>query len=284
MRRRCASLAQGTIRRMARILGQTLPFSARQALVTRLKWTRLPGWFEFSMGMLDDLRCQNPDALHRFLWSNHLAYAMSYEIANRFDATNLNPSRHILFEDITSHLRSRGLDPHRDIRSVFEVGCSMGYLLRHLEVEVFPSASILHGLDIDSYAVETGMAHLHSLQSAVKLFLADMAATEGVMGSRMYDVVICCGVLMYVNENTAAQVIRTMLHHAGHLVGLICLAPTGHRHSPGRHSETRVSDGAFIHDVDGMIHRAGGRVLSSKWIGSSTSGSSPANVILAERR
>jgi SAM-dependent methyltransferase len=269
---------------MAWIFSQALPFSARRALVARMKWTRLPGWFEFCMGMLDDLRRHNPDALHGFLWSNHLAYAKSYEISDRFGASNVNPSRRILFDDITGHLRSRGLDPRRDIRSVFEVGCSMGYLLRHLEVEVFPSSSTLHGLDIDSYAIETGQKHLRSVQSRVKLHLTDMAAAEDVMGNRIYDVVICCGALMYVNESRAAHVVRTMLLHSGHLVGLICLAQTGQGHASRQRSETRVSDGAFIHDVDGMIHRAGGRVLSSKWIGSSTSGSSPAYVILASRR
>jgi SAM-dependent methyltransferase len=278
MRRHCKSTAQFSIRRMAGILGKALPLSTRQALVARMKWRRVPGWFEFCIGMLDDLRRHDPDALHRFLWANHLAYAMSYEVATRFDASNLNPSRRILFEDINGHLRSWGMDPRKDIRSVFEVGCSMGYLLRHLEVEVFPSASILHGIDIDRYAVETGNAHLRSLQSGVKLSIADMAATEDMMGNRIYDVVICCGVLMYANENTAAQVVRSMLRHAGHLVGLICLAGNG---APLQQSETRASDGAFVHDVAGMIHRAGGRVLSSKWIGSSTSGSSPAYAILA---
>jgi hypothetical protein len=45
------------------------------------------------MGMLDDLRRNDPDGLHRFLWSNHLAYAASYEIKRRFGVSKLNPSR-----------------------------------------------------------------------------------------------------------------------------------------------------------------------------------------------
>jgi len=274
-------MAQGAIRRIAAMLSLVLPLSIRQALVANRKWTRLPGGFEVSMGLLDDLRRHNPDALHRFLWSNHLAYAMSYEIAQRFQTRDLNSSRRILFENITGHLRSRGLDPRRKIGSVFEVGCSLGYLLRHLEVDVFPSASILHGLDIDSYAVETGTSHLQSLQSRVRLFSADMAATERVMGNQIYDVVICCGVLMYVNEETARHVVRTMLQHARHLVGLICLAQTS-LHPPRGRSATRASDGAFVHDVESMIQQAGGKVVSSTWIGSSITGSSPANVIVAE--
>lgn len=44
----------------------------------------------------------------------------------------------------------------------------------------------------------------------------------------------------------------------------------------------RASDGAFIHDMDLLIRKAGGRVLSSRWIGTTTSGSSPSHVIVAE--
>jgi SAM-dependent methyltransferase len=233
------------------------------------------------MGMLNDFRRRDPVEFHRFLWSNHLAYAETYEIPKRFGAANINPTRHILFDRITAHLRSRGLDPHRDIRSVFEVGCSMGYLLRHLEEAVFPSATILHGLDIDAYAVQTGAAHLSSLRSRVKLSAADMEAAESVMGDQNYDLVLCCGVLMYVNESTAQEVVRAMLTHADRLVGLICLAPP-----PGElgQSQMRASDGAFIHNVEKLIRWAGGTVLSSDYISASVSGSSPCHVILAEPR
>ena len=136
-----------------------------------------------------------------------------------FGAASINPSRHVLFRKITAHLRSRGLDPGKDIRSVFEVGCSAGYLLRHLEEAVFPSATILHGLDIDAYAVKSGMEYLSRLRSGVKLFAADMQATERIMGSHSYDLVLCCGVLMYVDESTAEQVVRVMFSRAGRLVG-----------------------------------------------------------------
>jgi SAM-dependent methyltransferase len=170
------------------------------------------------------------------------------------------------------------MDPHRDVRSVFEVGCSMGYLLRHLEEEVFPSATILQGLDIDAYAVQAGAAHLSSLRSKVKLFAADMEAAEHVMGRQSYDLVLCRGVLMYANESTAMKVVRAMLSRARCLVGLICLAPPA---DVGR-SEMRASDGAFIHNVDKMIRQAGGTILSSDWVDTSVSGSSPSHVILAE--
>jgi hypothetical protein len=154
----------------------------------------------------------------------------------------------------------------------------MGYLLRHLEEDVFPSATILHGLDIDAYAVQAGAAHLSSLRSRVRLFAADMEAAEHVMGKRNYDLVLCCGVLMYANESTAEKVVRAMLSRARCLVGLICLAPPRDL----GWSEMRASDGAFIHDVNRMIRQAGGTILSSDWVDTSVSGASPSHVILAE--
>src|SRR5262249_33869643 len=140
--------------------------------------------FEFAMGMLADLQRRDPVALHRFLWSNHLAYAASYEVRQRFGKSNINPTRHTLFRRISTHLRSRGIDPARDIRSVLEIGCSQGYLLRHLETSIFRSATTLHGLDLDAYAIQTGSAHLNSLGSRVKLFEADMAEAEHIIGSQ----------------------------------------------------------------------------------------------------
>jgi SAM-dependent methyltransferase len=234
------------------------------------------------MGLLDDLRRRDPDALHRFLWSNHLAYAQTYEIPRRFGAVNINPTRHLLFEDLRGHLKSHGLDPARDIDSVFEVGCSMGYLLHHLETEIFPSASVLHGLDIDGYAIETGAAHLAALKSKVQLFRADMEAAANVMAGRKYDLVLCCGVLMYVNEDAAQQVVRTMLRHTRRLTGLISLAHPNRHDTAFDRSRHRTSDGAFIHNIHRMIRDAGGEVLSSKWIGTDVSGSSPSHVIVAE--
>jgi hypothetical protein len=44
----------------------------------------------------------------------------------------------------------------------------------------------------------------------------------------------------------------------------------------------RASDGTFVHAMGPMIDKAGGRVLSSRRIGTTTSGSSPSHVIIAE--
>jgi hypothetical protein len=85
-----------------------LPLSARQTLVTMVGRQKLPAAlrFEFAMGMLTDLGRRDPIALHRFLWSNHLAYAASYEAPHRFGASNINPTRHALFEHFCSSARA----------------------------------------------------------------------------------------------------------------------------------------------------------------------------------
>jgi SAM-dependent methyltransferase len=252
--------------------------ATRQNLVAFIGRQKLPASirFEFAMGMLTDLRRRDPVALHRFLWSNHLAYAARYEVSHRFGASKINPTRHALFDSMSVHLQSRGIDAGKEIRSVLEIGCSQGYLLRHLETTMFRSATTLHGLDIDAHAIRTGSEHLDSQGSRVKLFAADMEMTETIIGSETYDVVLCCGVLMYVNPIIAEKVVRMMFARAVRLVGLICLAPLDGQHG------VRASDGAFVHEMDSMIDKAGGRVLSSRWIGTSTSGSSPSHVIIAE--
>lgn len=146
----CVGSLRSVSRGAAWALGRTLPLSARQTLVAFVGRQKLPPplRFEFAMGMLTDLRRRDPVALHRFLWANYLAYAASYEVRHRFGAANVNPTRHILFNSITAHLRSLGLDP-----------------------------------------------------------AADMEETENIIGSETYGVVLCCGVLMYVNVSVAEKVV-----------------------------------------------------------------------------
>lgn len=265
-------------RRTAWAFGRALPLTTRQNLVAFIGHQKLPTpfRFEFAMGMLTDLRHRDPVALHRFLWSNHLAYAARYEVPHRFGASKINPTRHVLFDSISAHLRSRGFDAGTDIRSVLEIGCSQGYLLRHLETTMFRSATTLHGLDLDAHAIRTGSAHLDSAGSRVRLFAGDIETAEKIIGSETYDVVLCCGVLMYVNASIAEQVVRMMFTRVVRLVGLICLAPLKGQ------CGLRASDGAFVHDMVPLIDKAGGKVLSSRWIGTPTSGSSPSHVIVAE--
>jgi 2-polyprenyl-3-methyl-5-hydroxy-6-metoxy-1,4-benzoquinol methylase len=231
------------------------------------------------MGVLGDLRRRDPETLHRFLWSNHLAYAARYEVERKFEPHNINPTRHTLFSQILDYYKTRALDPREHVRSVFDVGCSLGYLLRHIEVNLFPSAAHLNGIDIDRYAVQAGMAYLQSVRSKVELFEADLSRAAEFMRGRQYDIVLCCGVLMYVNEKTARSALQAMFAHSRRLVGIICLAAP---RRATRNSEVRTSDGAYVHDMHRMIRESGGIPVSSTWVGTATSGSSPSHVILAE--
>jgi SAM-dependent methyltransferase len=282
VKRRCITAGRRAIRRVASALGPRLPLRMRQAFLLRLApCNRLCG-FNLSMGLLDDWRRSDPDSLHRFLWSNHLAYASRYEVAKKFGAGKINVTRHLLFAEILKALRARGLDPQQTVRSVFEVGCSMGYLLRHLEEEIFPQASVLRGLDIDRRAVQAGTVYLRSVQSKVRLFTADLTQTARIMGRRKYDITLCCGVLMYVNPQTAWEVLKVMFARTRWFVGLICLADSEGRDALGNGSKLRESDGAYIHDVKGLVEAGGGRLVCRKWVGAEVSGSNSSCIVLAE--
>jgi 2-polyprenyl-3-methyl-5-hydroxy-6-metoxy-1,4-benzoquinol methylase len=158
----------------------------------------------------------------------------------------------------------------------------LGYVLRYAEINLFPCATTLRGLDIDRYAVERGSAYLHCLGSKIQLTTADIADADRIMGDQNYDVILCCGVLMYLDEYAATQVVKTMLSHAKYLVGIICLAHPEIDNATLNHSEVRPSDGALAHNLDRMIHCNGGKVVLRRWGGMQTRSGSPAYIILAE--
>jgi SAM-dependent methyltransferase len=252
-------------------------------MVTWIERRRLPGHFYVSRELLADLKIREPNAFHRFLWSRHLAYAESYEVFRQFGSSNIDPTRHLLFKDIAVHLRSRGIDPAKEIQSVFDLGCSVGHVLRYAETEVFPAATRLRGLDIDDYAVETGSAHLRRVNSRIELTAADMLEADRVMGQQLYDVVLCCGALMYLDEQEASAVLQNMISRAKYAVGIISL---GYPHvdiAGLDHSEIRSFDGAFIHNLDRMILRGGGRVISRRSGEHRTRGGSSAYIVVAEK-
>src|SRR5215510_304155 len=112
-------------------------------------------------------------------------------------------SRRMFFADLREVLVSLGIPPERDVKSVFEVGCSLGYQLRYLETDVCPHADVLEGVDIDRYAIQSGAAFLKAAGSNIVLRHADMRELERVFGTRTFDVIICAGVLMYLSQQAA---------------------------------------------------------------------------------
>ena len=247
-----------------------LPLAARRQLAL---WLNARSWLSpatrqwWTAELLRDFAERDPDGYHRFLWSNHLAYASSYDAGARFGAENLNATRRLLFSELTAALPATGIPTAADVRSVLEVGCSLGYLLRYLETETFRAATLLEGIDIDRRAVTEGQAWLAAAGSRVRLLEADMAALARVAGDRRYDVVLCAGTLMYLREPVAGTVVAEMLARTSGVLALAGLAHPERDNAQLTASVVRERDGTWIHNLDAMVSRAGGRVVRRRWDG-----------------
>ncbi|HEX5413268.1 MAG TPA: class I SAM-dependent methyltransferase [Terriglobia bacterium] len=265
----------------------TLPLPARMRIVARIAGNNLLARSFLCTELLKDLSESDPMEFHRFLWANHVrgnSYGKTYEILKRFGNENLRTSRSELIGFLQACLKDHGMEPKRDVESVFDVGCSLGYLLRFLETEVFTTATCLRGTDVDRYAVETGNAYLHSLGSRIELVTGDANDLDAAMGQRKYDVVLCCGVLMYLDEDAGTRAVRTMLAHTSGLLGMITLAHPLADNAELPRSYVRPEDLGFVHNVDRMVVEAGGRIVFRKWTGPSEAVRIPPLFILARPR
>lgn len=210
-----------------------------------------------------DLALRDNRAFHKFLWSNHLAYAIYYSADERFRAP-IEESRLELFSDLESCLRQLGWAPE-NVESVLDVGCSVGNNLRHLEKHLFTSATTLHGIDIDENAVANGMRLLASQGSRIQLEVGDLEGLDRVLGDRLYDVVLCAGVLLYLDQAPATEAVRAMLRRTRKLCAFAAVAHAEVDNIELRHSLTRSWDSSHIHNVDAMVEAAGGRVVGRRW-------------------
>lgn len=255
--------AKATLRRV-------LPMSLRQRLcigLNRSRWLTPDVRYWWTRELLRDFAENDRDGYHRFLWSNHLAYSLTYEVDQRFGEENMVSSRRVFISDLRNQLSAMDIVPERDIRSAFEVGCSLGYQLRYFETELFPAATDIAGIDIDRYAIEQGSSHLAAAGSKVRLICGDMADLDNLLQGRIYDIIVCTGVLMYMAEEDAARVLRIMLEHSRIMAALS--DPGYARCDNGRlaHSQVREHDGSRFHNMDAMVKAAGGTVLSRRWEG-----------------
>ena len=171
-----------------------LPLQLRQRMAVRIGETSwLPGHSWLAMAMIRDLADVDANSYNRFLWSSHIGYATNYEYANDFGPEHLTATRKMLFEHIVEYLRDNGITPEVQIRSLFEVGCASGFLLRHMETCIFPQATVIEGVDIDATAIETGMAYLTQHDSRIRISCADMADLDSILGENRYDLILCAG-------------------------------------------------------------------------------------------
>ena len=257
-----------------------VPLAVRKRMVLKLGSR---GFFARSFlvaELLGDLARKDPAEYHRFLWENHVggpAHAKTYEISDRFGDENLRTSRRELFQFLCACLKQCGTNPQRDVRSVFDVGCSLGYVLRFVETDIFPAATCLRGIDVDRYAIETGNAYLRQIASKIELVAGDVSELDRLMGETEYDVVLCCGVLMYLDEDAAARAVKVMLGQTRRLLGLITLADPCADNAQLTSSYVRSEDMGFVHNVDRMVCQAGGHVVFRKWTGPGEAARYPRN-------
>jgi len=245
-----------------------LPLPVRRRIVTSFgRRAGVPYRHALTRELLRDLAEADPSAWHRFLWTNHLDYAESYDVRQRFGPEGIVPSRRMFFEDLRDYLIGTGIEPERDVASAFEVGCSLGYLLRYLETGLFRSATTLEGIDIDREAVAQGAAYLASIGSRVRVAAADMSGLSSVLGGRTIDVVLCAGVLMYLPEDAARSVVASILQHTSIVAAFAGLAHPSVDNASLAASQVRESDGSFIHNIDAMVQQSGGKVAWRRWEG-----------------
>lgn len=255
---------------LKKISRSVLPLSFRKTLVVwlnRREWINKDRRNWWSTEILKDLAESDINEYHRFLWANHLAYAETYESEIRFGADNIKESRKIFFRDLLEVIKQHGTDPSFQVRSIFEVGCSLGYQLRYMETDLFPGAELLMGNDIDKYAIEVGSEYLRNHNSKVQLLRFDMEDLNDRLKGRFFDIIVSTGVLMYLQEDAAARVVQTMIDHTKGLLAVAGLAHPKNDNSLLIQSVPRERDGSFIHNIDKMVENAGGSIISRRWEG-----------------
>jgi SAM-dependent methyltransferase len=238
----------------------------KQIAIWLFRQRQIPGSSWIALRCLEDLATNNIDEFHRFLWSNHLYYAESYEVPERFGPAKENRLRRLFFSQLETCLLEIDVDPEQ-IDSILEVGCSLGYQLQHMESRMFPNASKLYGIDIDEYAVNQGNAYLNSLGSKVNLIHGNMENLADLVGSDRFDVVVCTGVLMYLNEEPATAMVDSLLKHTNQILGIAGVAHPVTPNSKLEHSITRDWDQAFTHNIESMVGKAGGSLIKVSWEG-----------------
>ncbi len=264
-------MALGTLKGLIkRGIMRRVPLAARKRLAVWIgaqQWlgTARAAWW--SAELVRDLADRDINEYHRFLWSHHLSYAAPYEVGARFGEENMKGSRRLFFADLKGHLAASSVDPELQIRSALEVGCSSGYQLRYMETAVFPAASELCGFDIDAYAVDAGARYLAGIGSKVRLAAGDMLRFDQLTDGRRFDVIVCSGVLMYLEEASAARLVESMLGRTSVMLACAGLAHPDRDNATLGHSVPRKSDHTFIHNIDRMVERAGGRVVARRWEG-----------------
>jgi len=243
----------------------TVPIDLRKRIARWLfKHDCFPGLSWLSLELLADFRRNNFSEYHKFLWKNHLFYAETFNADERFGPENQREASRKFFELLPKQLLSLQISPNQ-VSSVLEVGCSLGFQLRFMETEMFPGAKKFLGIDIDETAIAEGRKALASQGSLIELMVGDIQHQCDIIGTRKFDVVICTGALMYLDEQAATACIAEMLKHAKYILGVSGLAHLGVPNCQLEHSVLRKWDHSLIHNLEKMVLAGGGRVLGVGW-------------------
>lgn len=253
------------------LLYRGLPLPWRVALAG---WACPLGARRWAPALIKDLARCDPAAYHRFLWTHHLTPALWF--AARRALGSLAPSRRLLLADV-----ARTLGPRRAFRSVLDVGCSAGYLLRAIELRTGAVEQLL-GFDVDRVALRSGRHQLRRLGSRVRLIAGDLRCPPAPAAGR-FDVVFCTGVLMYLPEAEARQVVARLLAQARQL--LVLSGPAGCEGDNRTFAASlRRPDATFVHNFDAMVTAAGGKIVRRRWHGARRLGGQSIYFVLARGR
>ncbi|MFV1982127.1 MAG: class I SAM-dependent methyltransferase [Thiohalomonadales bacterium] len=247
-----------------------LPLGARKILaqyISQQSWISSDHRAGWSLELVRDMADINVNEYHKFLWSNHIGYADTYEIEQRFGDKNINESRKLLFSDMQQILTELKIDYQNEIESVLDIGSSLGYLLKYMEDNIFTTADVLHGVDIDAYAIDEGSSYLRAHDSKIQLTCLDMEVLTDFLENNIYDIIFCAGTLIYLEEDKARELIKTLMKHTGKLLVITSIASPDVDNCKLEKSEVRKRDGSFIHNVDAMAKNAGGKIVFRRWEG-----------------
>jgi len=235
--------------------------------ISRKKWLSSKDYW--SAGIIRDLMSNNPKEFHKFIWSNHIRCAAKhYDSDSLFIIEKMEPTRIELFNDLRTVMEDLGIEPGKDIHSVLEVGCSLGYLLRFIETDIMPDVKELVGVDIDRHAIEKGSRYLSRNGSKVCLIHGDMEDLEDTVAGRFFDFTFAAGVLSYLNHEDALKIVRGMLRRTNKIMALVGLAnPSFHNKELSISRCSEDHNYQWIHNFEALVEEAGGRVVKSRWEG-----------------
>jgi SAM-dependent methyltransferase len=251
-------------------LRMSLPLRLRLGIASRLmRHRQLAGAERLAETLIADQETANPKLFHKFVWEHHFSrYGAWYGSIDLFKARKLNGSREsnmLFMSDLRTVMRDLSMHDG-SVYSVLDIGCSLGYMLRQLEREVFPTAEALVGIDIDREAVRIGRDFLGAARSRVQLLRGDLEEMDALLPRRRFDFSMAAGSLSYLDYSDARRAVLTMLTHTDQLVAFVGLANKRADNANLRSSVFDTERGnMWVHNFEAMIVGTGWEIVHTRW-------------------